>query len=121
MACLYHLLPSSALTLAKFSFTYRSFVTRRYHGKIIFSTVTALLGLTSISLKPNTDTNNKNIRSLVYCEGNGTSNNKKNGDDDEDILEKLLSQVRKATDSGTFSWDKIATVSGSKVSFFYQR
>ncbi len=55
---------------------------------------------------------------MIYCEGNGTSNNKKNGDDDEDILEKLLSQVRKATDSGTFSWDKIATVSGSKVSFF---
>jgi hypothetical protein len=111
MACLHRLLPSSALTVTKFSFAHKSFKTKSYHWKI-FSTITALVGLSSISLKPNT------ARSLVYCEGNGSRNNKKSGDDDGDILEKFLSKVRKATDSDTFSWDKIATVSGSKVSFF---
>jgi hypothetical protein len=91
---------------------------RRNDGKI-FSTVTALVGVTSVSFQ--SDRRNYCFPCCVSCEGNDNSKGNKKDNDDEDAWEKFLSTVKKVIDGDAISWDKIATISGSKVSFAIHR
>jgi hypothetical protein len=101
-----------ALTLKNGINIRRSF--RRNDGKI-FSTITALIGVTSVSFQ--SDCRNFCFRCTVSCKGNDNNKNNKNDNDDEDAWEKFLSTVKKVIDEDAFSLDKLATISGSKVSF----
>lgn len=109
MSCLYR-----SFSLTNGILIRRSF--RRNDGKI-FSAIPALVGVTAISFQ--SDRLNSCLRCTVRCEGNDSNKNNKKDNDEEDTWEKFLVTVKKVIDKDSLSWEKIATVSGSKVSFVF--
>jgi hypothetical protein len=59
------------------------------------------------------------LRCTVSCEANDANKSNKKDNDDDDSWEKFLSTVKNVIDKDALSWEKLATVSGAKVSFVF--
>lgn len=130
MACFYRILPS--FTAFSFAPNHCNFLAARIlsnkNGKS-GSILTALVGVAGLQLDIGDSCSreavikikNDSFRCIVSCEGNGANNKGGKNDDEDDFVTKLLRLVRKATDEDSFNLERIATVSGSKVSINQSR